>query len=68
VYLSWNGATEVSRWRINAGDSESTMQHAGSAPHTGFETTRRIAPAKVVSAEALDASGKVLGATATISV
>jgi len=68
VYLSWNGATEVARWRIHAGDSESTMKHAGGAPHTGFETTRRIARAKVVSAQALDATGKVLGTTATISV
>ncbi|HWU46507.1 MAG TPA: arylsulfotransferase family protein [Humibacter sp.] len=68
VYLSWNGATEVSRWRIHAGESESSLRHAATAPRSGFETSTRIAPAKIVSAQAVDASGKVIGTTATISV
>jgi hypothetical protein len=69
VSVSWNGATEVARWRAKAGGQPGTLTVAGEAPRTGFETTLTIAgnPEYVV-AEALDATGKVLGASSAIPV
>jgi Arylsulfotransferase (ASST) len=60
VYASWNGATRVARWQI-----------ASNAPvaRTGFETALTIPGASgVVSAVALDATGRRLGASAPIQV
>jgi hypothetical protein len=62
VYVSWNGATEVARWQVLAGDDAASLQVVGTAPRRGFETQIRLpdlAPAVVV--RALDATGAVLG-------
>jgi hypothetical protein len=61
VNVSWNGATDVARWRI-AGEKTSV-------PREGFETTVRVrGRPRSVAVEALGASGKVLGATARVPV
>ena len=60
VWASWNGATDVASWRV--GDV--------TVPRTGFETRVELeggAPAGV-TAEALDASGRVLGRSAPVAV
>ena len=59
VWASWNGATDVASWRV--GDVM--------VPCTGFETKLELegAPASV-TAEALDASGAVLGRSAPVAV
>ena len=56
VYASWNGATNVARWRVRGTDA--------SAPRSGFETEIELddAPDEIV-VEALDSSGSVLDTT-----
>ena len=67
VYASWNGATQVARWEVLAGDSEATLAAAGSARRSGFETRIRTAGGAFVAVRALDAAGKVLGTSRAIS-
>jgi hypothetical protein len=64
VYASWNGATDVASWRVLAGASPSALAVAGQAPRAGFETAISVAVAPTgsyVQAQALDASGAVIG-------
>jgi len=65
VRVSWNGATEVARWRVRRADGTVVA----TAPHSGFETTIRVPgrPAGVV-AEALGARGRVLGRSTRVAV
>ena len=62
LYMSWNGATGVARWRVLAAGSVGGLQTVGTAPKMGFETriTLPTHPNRV-AVEALDATGKVLG-------
>ena len=70
VSASWNGATRVARWRARWGTQPGAL--AGGTveeARTGFETTLTITGTpEYVVAEALDASGKVLGASSAIPV
>jgi len=61
VYASWNGATDVARWRLEAGASRGALSPLLSEPRAGFETVLR-APATVrfVAVEALSGGGRVL--------
>lgn len=69
VAVSWNGATEVDRWRVLAGDRPDALSRATEAPRKGFETTIRVPGApRHVAVEALDAEGTVLGRTPTRSL
>jgi hypothetical protein len=63
VYVSWNGATQVVRWRVRGRDGTAL---ASSEKH-GFETAIPITGnAASVTVEALGAAGQVLGrSTAT---
>lgn len=62
AYVSWNGATEVARWRLLAGQRAARLAEVASVERTGFETAIAFTgPATLVQAEALDASGRVLG-------
>jgi hypothetical protein len=67
VAVSWNGATEVASWKVLAGASSSTLAPVASAAKSGFETTVK-APASgpYVQVQALDASGNVIGTSATV--
>ncbi len=63
VNVSWNGATEVDSWRIQAGSSEDALTTLGTTPKTGFETAAQItapAGADVFRVTALDAAGNPL--------
>jgi hypothetical protein len=69
VYVSWNGATAVASWRLLAGASPQSLAPVGGSPRQGFETAIAL-PAhagRYVAAQALDASGAVLGVSATVS-
>ena len=69
VSASWNGATEVASWRARAGGQPRTLSVAAEGPRTGFETTLIVTGTpEYVVAEALDASGKVLGTSSAVPV
>ena len=69
LYVSWNGATEVATWQVLAGSGPEELEHVGSAPRKGFETTITLQtndPYVAVRAE--DHTGKVLGTSRTIQL
>ena len=67
VYASWNGATEVAKWRFLAGSSADSLAEAGTFPKRGFETSTAIAAAPHLAVQALDKNGTVLGTSVTIA-
>ncbi len=65
--MSWNGASEVASWRVLAGASPSALVAAGSGARTGFQTTIAVpAGGPYVAVQALNASGAVIGTSATV--
>jgi hypothetical protein len=69
VSASWNGTTRVAKWRARAGGQPDALSEAVEAPRTGFETTLTLpGTPQYVVAEALDAAGKLLGASSAIPV
>ncbi|WP_433299318.1 arylsulfotransferase family protein [Actinoplanes sp. CA-030573] len=69
VSASWNGTTEVSKWRARSGAQPGALQGAIEGDRSGFETTLTVqGTPEYVVAEALDATGKVLGASSAIPV
>jgi hypothetical protein len=69
VSVSWNGATKVTKWRARSGAQPGALTQSVEADRTGFETTLTIqGTPEYVVAEALDASGKVLGTSSAIPV
>jgi hypothetical protein len=65
VHVSWNGANEVSRWRVRSVEAGPAV----TAARRGFETTVRVRgrPRRVV-VDAMDSSGAVLGSTMAVTV
>lgn len=67
LYASWNGDTETKLWRFYAhgGDGYGEKTLLGEAYRTSFETQLQTPQTKLsqVSAEAVDARGKVLSVT-----
>ncbi len=68
VYVSWNGDTRTASWRLLGGPSASQLTPLASAPRSGFETGL-TAPTRVayVAAQALDASGAVIGTSKVVN-
>jgi hypothetical protein len=67
VYVSWNGATQVTRWQVLTGDANDSLTAGPAAPKSGFETAIQLpASGKYVAVQALDASGKVLAVSKTL--
>ena len=66
-WVSWNGATEVQRWRFYTNDTSvnGKFHLAGTVEHTGFETEFHLSdrPALWSYAEALDRKGHVLASS-----
>jgi Arylsulfotransferase (ASST) len=65
VYASWNGATRVASWQVLEGSTAASLKPVAGAPRAGFETAI-WAPGSgsYIAAQALDASGQVLGTSA----
>jgi EmrB/QacA subfamily drug resistance transporter len=64
VYASWNGATEVASWRVLAAGAGGKLTSVASALSSGFETAVPVAATyKSFEVEALDAKGRVIGAS-----
>jgi hypothetical protein len=68
VWARWNGATEVARWRVLGGASESALKPVVTRAKRGFETAMRLdAGYALVAVQALDAGGKVLGTSRAVA-
>jgi hypothetical protein len=62
VFVSWNGATEIASWRIDAGAHPKALKPVGTSPWAGFETSIVIdSEGPSFQAIALDSDGKELG-------
>src|SRR5690606_5082864 len=62
VYVSWNGATEVRRWRVLGGDRPGALEPLAVAERAGFETRVLLEDDVArVAVEALDARDAVIG-------
>jgi hypothetical protein len=70
VYVSWNGATEVSRWQLLGGSTPGALAPTGGpAARSGFETrvvVRR--PPRYLAVRALDRGGRTLGTSAPVKI
>ena len=65
AYASWNGATEVERWQLLAGESAAALAPVSSIRTQGFETSVRTrAKGPFFAVRALDLSGAPLGQSA----
>ena len=62
AHVSWNGATEVARWRADMGSYGKPFRPVATARRTAFETTLRLGHRRdYLALTALDAAGKALG-------
>jgi hypothetical protein len=77
VHASWNGATDVASWRVLAGVKPGSLHPQSTVAVSGFETETLLPKAFVdakahtngyVAVQALDASGRVLDTSRTVSV
>jgi EmrB/QacA subfamily drug resistance transporter len=62
VYASWNGATQVTTWRVLAGPDPGDLAAVATRPMSGFETAIPVGPGyRAFKLQALDAKGRVIG-------
>jgi hypothetical protein len=67
VYASWNGATDVSGWRVLAGERSGALTAQATIPAVGFESSTTLPKEYAYTAvQALDSSGHVLGVSPTV--
>jgi hypothetical protein len=65
AHVSWNGATEVAKWRADMGSRRTVLHPVATARRAGFETAVSLGARKgYVALTALDAAGKALGTSA----
>jgi hypothetical protein len=69
AYVSWNSATEVAHWRVEAGPRRSDLRTVGATPRHGFETAINLGTSEGhVAMTALDARGHPLGRSSVLAV
>lgn len=62
LYASWDGATQVSRWRFLAGPDPSRLPLVATKPRSGFETSVTVTGIyKWFRVQAANAKGQVIG-------
>jgi hypothetical protein len=68
VYASWNGKSGIASWEVLAGDDKDHLSSAGRHRWAGLETTIALdGSPSAVAVRALDADGKTLGVSKTVS-
>jgi hypothetical protein len=69
VHASWNGATEVSWWRVLAGKHRGSLAGQTTIRAAGFESSTTLPEKQAfVAVQALDSAGRVLGTSQTVQV
>jgi hypothetical protein len=69
LWVSWNGATGVERWRVLAGSRRDRLTVAGAVRKDGFETRIVIRNRRpYVAVRAIGRSGRVLGRSVAVRV
>jgi hypothetical protein len=68
VYVSWDGATAVSFWRVLGGSRATALHLVRTVSKTGFETAVNIRATHYVQLQALDYQRRVLGVSAVTRV
>jgi hypothetical protein len=69
VYASWNGATQVSAWKVLVVTAGGLTQPLATHTRTGFETSIPVSGgSRRFQVQALDAAGRVLGTSRTFGV
>jgi Arylsulfotransferase (ASST) len=66
VYVSWNGATNVAKWRVLGGRTPTVLRDVATAPKRGFETSIATGAQQYVAVQALDTGGHTLATSATV--
>jgi hypothetical protein len=67
AYVSWNGSTDVTRWRLLVGTANDDLTAVRTVPKTGFETAIPLGrKGTYVAVQALGARGRVLGTSTTL--
>jgi hypothetical protein len=65
AYVSWNGATQVTSWRVLAGATEQDLTPLTTVARSGFETAIPVSgPGSWFEVQALDPGGAVIGSSA----
>jgi len=69
AYVSWNGATEVARWVLEAGTSANTLETVADVPKLSFETVASFTRngATAFRARAVGAAGGLVGQSGVVS-
>ena len=68
VYASWNGATNVVRWRVLAGATKTSLKRVAHAHWLSFEATIPVHTSQpYVAVQAIGANGKGLGTSGVVS-
>lgn len=69
LWASWNGATQIRRWRVLAGATPAELRPVGRFRFADLETRMRVRTSGGhVAVQALAGSGAVLGQSATIRI
>jgi hypothetical protein len=67
VYASWNGATQVTAWRVLGGTTPRDLRPLGVQARRGFETEIRLTSgARYFAVQALNSKRSVLRTSATV--
>ncbi|TVY91723.1 hypothetical protein LAWI1_G003312 [Lachnellula willkommii] len=67
LYMSWNGATNITSWAISTGSSADTLHKWKNVTSTGFETNATLANATgFVHVDAMS-GGQVIGSSSVLS-
>ncbi len=68
VYASWNGATQIVRWRVLTGTTKTKFKAVAHAHWLSFETTVPLRTNKpYIEVQAIASNGKVLGTSKVVS-
>jgi outer membrane protein assembly factor BamB len=69
VYASWNGATQVAKWRVlaSARPAGPFAKIGSPVPWSGFETKIEVPSGNYFKVQALDSRGRPLGTSAAIT-